>query len=271
MDLQFTIDFFSSEPVLAGIFRIGIVIVVLLVGRWLAGYARRSLKVVLIKAGLTDSLITLFSTLTYYTILILIAMLVLVLLGVPMTAIATVVAAILVVLGIAFQQSLSNIAAAIIFLLFQPFKVGDIIETSGIVGTVKEILIFNTVIVTFENKMAVIPNSNIHNNNIVNYSAFGTLRADMRFSVSYGDDLRLVKKILLEEASTDERILDEPPVSVIVENLGESSIDFAMRPFVELNDYWDVQFDMNERIKARFEKAGVTIPFPQRDVHLLRS
>jgi len=271
MDFQLINNFFSSDRVLSIVIRIGIVVAVLIVGRWLAGSARRNLKVVLIKTGLTQSFITLFSMLAYYTILLLVAVLILVLLGVPMTAIATVVAAILIILGIAFQQSLGNIAAAIIFLLFQPFKVGDMIETAGIFGTVKEIQLFNTIIITFENKMAVIPNSNIQNSNIINYSALDVLRADMTFSVSYADDLQVVKTILQEAMANDDRILAEPPSSVIIKDFGESSIDFSIRPYVKPDDYWEVQFDMKERVKSRFDEAGITIPFPQRDVHLFQS
>ena len=254
MDFQFiTKDFLSSDPILNIVIRIGIVVVVLIVGRWLATSARRNLKAILIKTGLTQSFITLFSMLAYYTILLLVAVMILVLLGVPMTAIATIVAAILIILGIAFQQSLSNIAAAIIFLLFQPFKVGDMIETAGICGTVKEIQLFNTIIITLENKMAVIPNSNIQNSHIINYSAPGVLRADMTFSVSYADDLQLVKTILQEAMADDDRILAEPPSSVIIKDFGDSSIDFSIRPYVKPDDYLDVQFDMNERVKSRFD------------------
>jgi small conductance mechanosensitive channel len=272
MDFQsITKDFLSSDPLLSIVIRIGIVVAVLIIGRWLAGSARRNLKTILIKTGLTQSFITLFSTLAYYTILFLVAVLILVLLGVPMTAIATIVAAILIILGIAFQQSLSNIAAAIIFLLFQPFKVGDMIETAGIFGTVKEIQLFNTVIITLENKMAVIPNSNVQNSHIINYSALNILRADMTFSVSYADDLQLVKTILQEAMASDDRILAEPPSSVIIKDFGESSIDFSIRPYVKPDDYLDVQYDMNERVKSRFDEAGITIPFPQRDIHLFES
>lgn len=260
----------NNNPLLTLAIRIGIVIAVFIVGRWVAHYARRNLRAVLIQAELTESFVTLFSALAYYTILLLIVVLILALLGVPMTAIVTIMAALLVILGVAFQQSLGNIAAAVIFLLFEPFKVGDIIETAGVFGTVNEIQLFNTVIITFDNKMAVIPNHNIHNDKIINYSRLGVLRADMTFSVSYSDDLQLVKQILEEAMAADDRVLDEPPPSVIVQNFGESSIDFSIRPFVKLADYWEVQFDMKERVKARFDEAGITIPFPQQDVHLFQ-
>ena len=250
--------------------RAAVIIVVFIIGRWLARYGRHNLKKVLARTDLTESFVTLFSALAYYGILLLIIILILMALGVPTTAILTVLAAILIVLGVAFQQTLGNIAAAVIFLLFEPFKVGDIIETGGVLGKVKEIQLFNTIIVTFQNKTAVIPNRNIQNGAIINFSHLGILRADMIFSVSYADDLQLVKQVLEDIMQADERVLAEPPATVVIKELTNNGINFSIRPFVKLEDYWRVQFDIKERVKLRFDETNITIPFPQRDIHLFQ-
>ena len=268
-------NFFNIDPVswfaqltVFSILRIAAAIIVFLIGRWLASKSRGWLKRALIKAELTESLINLFVTLLYYGILLTAIMLSLAIIGVPVYSILTILAVVFIILGIALQESLGNFAATVIFLLFKPFEVGDLIEGSNTFGYVKEIQLFNTVIQTFEYKTVTVPNGQLHTNNIVNYSHLGILRADSDFSISYGDDLLKAKKILQDMLAADERVLDDPPATVVVKKLDDSGIILSARPFVNLDDYWDIQFELNENVKLRFDEEGITIPFPQRTVHL---
>ncbi len=260
----------TELPLIAWALRLAVAIIVLLLGRRLARIARELVKKALHQAGLTESLVSLFTAVTYYGILLLAVMLALVLMGIPITSIVLAVGVVIVILGIALQESLSNLAATVLFLLFQPYKVGDIVQTAGVMGIIKEIQIFHTVIMTFDNKLVTAPNGKIQDSNIVNYSRLGTLRADVNVQVSYGDDLQQAKQILLDILAADERVLPDPPPSVVILDFGENGILVGVRPFVKLEDYWNMQFDLRERIKARFDEAGITIPFPQRDIHLIQ-
>ena len=175
---------------------------------------------------------------------------------------------IVVILGIALQQSISNLAATIIFMLFQPFRLGELIDANGVMGTVKEIQFFSTVLVTGDNKEITVPNSKIQGNNLVNYTRLGRLRVDFVFGVSYADDLRKVKEVLHEILAADPRVLADPAPNIFVQALDDSSVNIAARPWVKPDDYWSLQWDIPERVKLRFDAEGITIPFPQRDVHL---
>lgn len=263
-------DFVNELPILAWLLRLAAAIVVLLLGRRLARVVRALVSKTLHQTGLTESLVTLFTAVTYYGILLLAVMLALVLMGIPITSIVLAVGVVVVILGIALQESLSNLAATVLFLLFQPYKVGDIVQTAGVMGVIKEIQIFHTVIMTFDNKLVTAPNGKIQDSNIINYSRMGTLRADVNVQVSYGDDLRQVKQILLDILAADERVLPDPLPSVVILDFGENGILLGVRPFVNLEDYWNMQFDLRERIKARFDEVGITIPLPQRDIHLVQ-
>lgn len=258
-------------PIIAILFRLAAAILVLIIGRRLARAARLLVQRALHRTELTDSLNTLFTTITYYGIILLAIMLALAVVGVPINSIVLAVGIIVVVLGIALQESLANFAATVLFLLFQPYKVGDIVQTAGVMGIVKEIQLFYTVILTFDNKLVTAPNGKIQDSNIINYSHMGVLRADVNVQVSYQDDIRKVKEILMEILAADERVLAEPPVTVVVLEFEDSGIEIGVRPFVKTEDYWNMQCDLRERIKERFDEAGIIIPFPQRDVHLIKA
>jgi small conductance mechanosensitive channel len=263
-----TMDFVVENSLFAWVLRLAVAILVLLFGWRVAKTVRALTRRGLQQAGLTDSLVALFTAVTFYGILLLVVILALALLGIPITSIVLVLGVIIVILGIALQESLANLSATVLFLLFQPYKVGDTVQTAGVLGIVKEIQIFHTTIMTFDNKLVTAPNGKIQDSNIINYSRLGVLRADVNLQVSYEDDLRQVKQLLLDILAADERVLAEPPPTVVILDFGESGIDVGVRPFVKLDDYWKIQFDLRERIKERFDEAGITIPYPQRDVHL---
>ncbi len=239
------------------------------VGRTLAQMTRRGLLKTLQKTDLTESLNTLIITLSYYTIVILSVLLALVILGVPVTVVVTSVGLILVVLAIALQQSLGDLAATVNFLLFKPFEVGDIIETGGVLGTVHEIQMFSTVIVSPDHKTHVLPNSKIQSAGLANYSKIGTIRLDLSFGISYDSDVDKAEEILARLLAEDERVLAEPPPQIFVQGLADSQVEIAAWPFVQTADFPAFRKDITGSVKKAFDEAGIVIPYPQRDIHLI--
>jgi small conductance mechanosensitive channel len=248
--------------------KVGAAIGVLMLGRWLAYLARVSLSSTLSKTTIAPSMARLLILATNYGIRLVSLIVALALIGFPIEALLTASLVIVVVLGIALQQSIANLAATIIFMLFQPFRLGELIEANGVLGTVKEIQFFSTVLVTGDNKEVTIPNAQIQGNNMSNYTRLGCLRVDFAFQVSYRDDVDKVKALLSAILAADERVLAEPAPVIFVQSLDESGISFAVRPWVKPNDYWTLQWDLPERVKRCFDVEGVTIPFPQRDVYV---
>jgi small conductance mechanosensitive channel len=248
--------------------RIAAAVGVFLVGRWLARRARVALKIALEKTSIAPSMARLLLLAAYYGIMLVVVISSLALIGFPIQALLTASLVIVVILGIALQQSISNLAATIVFMLFQPFRVGEMIEANGVQGTVKEIQLFSTVLVTGDNKEITVPNAEIQGNNLVNFTRLGQLRVDFAFQVSYTDDIPKVKEVLGEVLAADERVLAEPAPVIFVQSLDESGVSIAVRPWAKSDDYWTLQWDLPERVKLRFDAEGITMPFPQREVHL---
>jgi small conductance mechanosensitive channel len=189
-------------------------------------------------------------------------------LGIQTTSFIAIFGAAGLAVGLALQGSLSNFASGVLIVLFRPYKVGDFIEGAGISGVVVEVQILTTVLKTGDNKQIIVPNGQIMNSIITNYSANDQRRVDMVVGVSYDDDLDKVRSTLQELIDADDRILDEPACTIAVSALADSSVNFVVRPWVKTADYWGVMFDMTEAIKKRFDKEGISLPFPQQDVHL---
>ncbi|NCF14082.1 MAG: mechanosensitive ion channel [Gammaproteobacteria bacterium] len=189
-------------------------------------------------------------------------------LGIQTTSFIAIFGAAGLAVGLALQGSLSNFASGVLIVLFRPYKVGDFIEGAGISGVVVEVQILTTVLKTGDNKQIIVPNGQIMNSIITNYSANDQRRVDMVVGVSYDDDLDKVRSTLQELIDADDRILDEPACTIAVSALADSSVNFVVRPWVKTADYWGVMFDMTEAIKKRFDKEGISFPFPQQDVHL---
>ena len=261
----------ADNEVLLFVLRVAAAIVVFIVGRWLAGRARTALKLALSKTTLAPSMTRLLLLLVYYGILLVTLIVSLALVGFPITALLTASLIIVVILGIALQQSIANLAATIVFMLFQPFKLGELIKANNVLGTVKEIQFFSTVLVTGDNLEVTIPNAKIQGDNLLNYTRLGKLRIDFVFNVSYHSDIEQVKRALSDLFASDARILADPAPRIFVQELGDSSVNIAARPWVKPDDYWDVQWEMPERVKRRFDAEGISIPFPQRDVHLFQA
>jgi small conductance mechanosensitive channel len=246
-------------------------IIIFVIGRWAAGLASRLLKKVLTKANVDESLVKFAGSLVYIGVLVFAALAALARLGIETTSFIAVLGASGLAVGLALQGALANFAAGVLILLFRPFKVGDLVEVAGVFGPVESIQIFTTVIITPDNKTVIIPNGQITSGNIVNYSAKGLLRLDMTFGIGYGDDLLKAKRILEELVTADERVAKEPAPTVAVMELADSSVNFVVRPFVKPADYWAVHFSMTEQVKLRFDQEGISIPFPQQDVHLFQN
>lgn len=188
--------------------------------------------------------------------------------GIATTSFIAVLGAAGLAVGFALQGSLANFAGGVLILLFRPFRAGDAIDAQGIVGIVSEIQIFNTIVKTFDNKVVIIPNGQLSNGVITNISHEPTRRVDMAFGIGYGDDLLKAKDTLQRIVTQDSRVLTDPPPVVAVSELGDSSVNFVVRTWVKAEDYWGVFFDMQERVKLTFDSEGISIPFPQTDVHL---
>lgn len=191
-------------------------------------------------------------------------------LGVDTTSLVAILGAAGLAIGLSLQDSLKNFAAGVMLLVFKPFRSGDFVEAAGTSGVVKKIGIFTSTMNTPDNKLIIVPNGKIYGDNIVNYSAMDTRRADMVFGIGYGDDLLKAKSVLEQLISEDERILEEPAPVVGVSSLGDSSVNFTIRPWVKKEDYLAVLWSFNEKVKLRFDEEGISIPFPQMDVHLFK-
>jgi small conductance mechanosensitive channel len=250
--------------------RLGAALLTLLVGRWLAGLFRRWTRRGLERTAMTPSLSELACRLVYYGTLLLTVIVVLAVLGVPIAAILSVSAIVIVVLGIALRESIADLAAAVIFLLMQPFRAGEIVEANGVLGAVQEISLFSTVLVTFDRRVVTLPNSKIQQANIINYTRAGVLGADVIVTIRHDADLVRAKEIIREVAAADSRVLPEPATSVGVRALGENGVELLARPFVKSADYFAIRGELAERIKLRFDQEGIALAVPQREVRVVK-
>ena len=191
--------------------------------------------------------------------------------GIATTSFVAIIGAASLAVGLALQGSLANFAGGVLILLFRPFKVEDVIEAQGFIGKVHEIRVFNTVLKTFDNKTIIIPNGAISGGSIINYSTEPQRRIDMSFGIGYGDDIKKAKNVLQGLIDEDSRILKEPAPLVALSELGDSSVNFVVRVWGNSADYWSIYFDMQEKVKLTFDQEGISIPFPQRDVHLYQT
>jgi len=245
-------------------------VVILLVGRWVAKLLRNLVRRLLLKSKLDNSLVSFVSQLTYVALMIFVILAALGVAKVPINSFVAMIAAAGLAVGFALGGSLANFASGVLLIIFRPFKVDDFIEGAGIKGTVEEISIFTTQLRTPDNRTVIVPNAKLTGDNIINYSAKGTRRVDLVIGVSYADDLKKVRKVLEGILANDDRVLNDPPPQIAVSELADSSVNFVVRPWVKATDYWDVYFDTTEAAKRRFDAEGISIPFPQHDVHIYK-
>ena len=251
-------------PALAG------AILILIIGLWVIKIIMKGINKAMEKSSMDVSLRkflkNIFSIILKVMLLISVANMV----GIDTMSFVAVLGAAGLAVGLALQGSLANFAGGVLILLFKPFKVGDVIEAQGFTAKVEEIQIFNTILKTPDNKTIIIPNGNLSNNNIVNYSTEAQRRVDMTFGIGYDDDIAKAKSVLAQILNDDPRVLADPEPMIAVSELADSSVNFVVRAWVNAADYWGLYFDMQENVKLAFDKNQLSIPYPQQDLHIFQ-
>ena len=241
---------------------------IFIIGRWIARGIQTFTGKIMNKRNVDPTIVSFVGRLVYIALITFVALAALAQLGIQTTSFIAVIGAAGLAIGLALQGSLANFAAGFLMIIFKPFKAGDYIEGGGAAGTVEKIEVFTTQIVTVDNKLVIVPNAKMMSDNIVNYSAKDTRRVDLDFGVSYSDDIDKVRKAIREVVDKDARILKTPEAMILVKELADSSVNFQLRAWVKSGDYWGVHFDVIEAVKKLFDVEGISIPFPQTDVHL---
>lgn len=245
-------------------------IAIFIIGRWVAKGVRKLVERVMEKGKVDPTLVTFTSNMVYIALLAFIVIAALGQLGIQTTSFIAILGAAGLAVGLALQGSLANFAAGFLLIVFRPFKVGDLVEAAGVFGVIENIQIFTTQLKTADNKTVIVPNAKLTDDNIINWTVKGTRRVDMVFGIGYEDDIDKARSLMAEIVAQDDRILKTPETQISVSELADSSVNFVVRPWVKVEDYWGVYFDLTEKIKKAFDANGVSIPFPQRDVHVYK-
>lgn len=243
-------------------------ILIFIIGRFIIGALVKMVAKLLDKSDVDPILSKFLLSLTRVALLTFLIIAVIGTLGVQTTSFVAILGAAGLAVGFALQGSLANLASGVMIIIFRPFKVGDFVEAGGSTGVIEEVRIFSTIMRTPDNIKVIIPNAQVTSGTISNYSANDTRRVDMVFGIGYEDNIKKAKEILERVVKEDSRVLKDPAVTVAVSELADSSVNFVVRPWVKTSDYWGVYFDITEKVKLTFDKEGISIPFPQRDVHL---
>lgn len=248
--------------------RIGVALAIFIIGRWIAKWLTGVLRKIMTRGNLDEMLINFLSNIAYFVLLLAVVMAALDHLGIQTTSLLAVFGAAGLAIGLALKDSLANFSSGVMIILFRPFKVGDFIEAGGASGVVEEVRMFATILRTGDNREIILPNGQIYGGMIINYSARSTRRIDMVFGIGYDDDIAKAKQLMEDIMKQDERILADPAPSIALGELGDSSVNFNVRPWVNSGDYWPVRADLLEKIKLAFDANGISIPYPQQDVHM---
>jgi small conductance mechanosensitive channel len=243
-------------------------ILVLAVGLWIIKLALKGINRAMERSNIEISLRKFLSSLFGILLKVLLLISVASMIGIATTSFVAIIGAAGLAVGLALQGGLANFAGGVIILIYKPFKVGDFLEAQGYMGTVNEITIFTTILKTPDNKTVIIPNGSLSNGSMVNFSTEPKRRVDMMFGIGYGDSIEKAKMVLRKLADSDPRIHKEPAPQIVVGELGDSSVNFNVRVWCDAADYWGIYFDTHEKVKLAFDEAGISIPFPQRDVHM---
>lgn len=242
--------------------------VIFFVGRIVARMLVKGIRKLMAAQSIDPILVSFVSSLVHWTLMSFVIIAAITKLGVQTASLVALIGAAGLAVGLALQGSLANFAAGVLIVLFRPYKVGDWVEAAGVAGTVIQVQVLTTILNTADNKQIIIPNGQIMDSIITNYTANDRRRIDLVVGVGYDDDIDKVRKTVEELVSADSRILKDPACQIAVAELGDSSVNFNIRPWVQSSDYWAVRFDLIEAIKKRFDKEDISFPFPQRDVHL---
>jgi len=247
-----------------------IALVILIIGRWIAMWMAAISKKAMGRAGVDVTLSRFLSKLIYYALLTAVVIAAADQAGIKTTSFVAILGAAGLAIGLALKDSLSNFASGVMLILFRPFRVGDLVTVGGVTGKIRQIDIFSTILVTGDNQKYILPNSSITSDVINNVNAEPTRRIDLVIGIGYEDDIQLAKKTLAEIIAADERILKDPAPLIAVSDLADSSVNLIVRPWVNSEDYWNVRFDLLEKIKLTFDERGISFPYPQHDVHLYK-
>ncbi|MFH2094800.1 MAG: mechanosensitive ion channel domain-containing protein [Bacteroidota bacterium] len=251
--------------------RLILAILTLIIGLYVIRLIVRAFTRVMTKRGVDESLKPFLRSLSSIGLKIMLIVSVMGMVGIEMTSFIAVLGAAGLAVGMALSGTLQNFAGGVIILAFKPFKAGDYVDAQGHAGTIKEIQIFNTIMVTPDNKTIIIPNGGLSTGSMTNYSKEALRRVDWTFGIAYGDNLATAKKVLTDLIEADARILKEPAPFISISALADNSVNLVVRVWAKTSDYWDIFFDMNEKVYVAFPESGLNIPFPQMDVHLHQS
>lgn len=241
---------------------------IFLIGRWAAKLLHRLATKAMERGKVEPLLVKFLGNILYALLLVFVVLAAISRVGIQTASLIAVLGAAGLAVGLALQGSLANFAAGVMVIIFRPYKIGDFVEAGGVAGVVDNVQIFTTELKTGDNRRIIVPNGQMLNGAITNYSSHDTRRVDLVVSVGYEDDVDTVRRVLQEVLAADERILPEPAPNIRMNAMADSSIDWIVRPWVKAADYWNVYWDLTEQIKRRFDAEGISIPFPQRDVHL---
>ena len=243
-------------------------ILTLLIGLWVIGMIARGAEKAMKRSGIDDTLLPFMKSLISVGLKIMLLLSVAGMFGIETTSFIAIFGALALAVGMALQGSLGHFASGVLLLIFRPYKVGDLVTVGGQTGTVTELQVFNTVLATLDNKRVIVPNGVVTSNVITNISGQGEIGVELIFGIGYGDSIDKAREIILRVGKECPMVLDNPAQEVVVAELGDSSVNLATRPFCKSENYWQTLFYMQEHVKKAFDKEGVSIPFPQMDVHM---
>ncbi len=247
---------------------IAIAIVIFFIGKWIAKKIADFARKLMIKnKNIDDTLANFLDDIIYYVLMVVVLLTAVKQLGVDTTSFFAILGAAGLAIGLALKDSLGNLASGVMIIMFRPFNVGDVITAAGVTGKVEEVSIFNSILITPDNQKIIVPNGAILGGSITNINAKPERRVDLVVGISYDDDIKKAKDILNSIVEADERVLKDKGITVAVSELADSSVNFVVRAWVNTPDYWNVKFDLTENIKVTFDNEGISIPYPQQDVH----
>ncbi|MBN8413324.1 mechanosensitive ion channel [Halomonas denitrificans] len=241
---------------------------IFIIGRWVAKAVHRVVIKGMERANVEPLLIKFLGNILYALLLIFVVLAAISRIGIQTASLIAVIGAAGLAVGLALQGSLANFAAGVMVIIFRPYRIGDYVEAGGVSGTVEDVQIISTELSTPDNRKIIVPNGQMMSGAVVNYSAHATRRVDLAVGVGYDDNIDTVRRVLESVVADDPRVLSEPKPNIRMNAMGDSSITWIVRPWVQASDYWSVYWEMTEEIKRRFDREGISIPFPQRDVHL---
>jgi len=251
--------------------KLALALLTLLIGLWIISGISKLVKASMVRSKVDPTLIPFMGSMVSWLLKLLLFISVASMVGIATTSFVAVLGAAGLAIGLALQGSLANFAGGVLIMIFKPYKVGDLIESQGHLGVVKEVQIFNTILLSPQSKRIIIPNGATSNGSVVNYTVEGKIRVDLTIGVSYNADIDQTKAVLMEVLTNNDKVMQDPAPFVGVKEMADSSVNFAVRPHCLPEHYWAVYFEVNESLKKALDKNAIAIPFPQRDVHLIQA